>query len=76
MIGVSFRSYNYGLYSYEFPQQQNVLDRGIIRINEYIQELNEDRTLNGPKLGDIVHENRGANRIEHDGLHYNGLLPS
>ena len=78
IIGMNFRNYNYGLYAYAYPWQQNVLDRGIVRINEYIQEMNEDRGLNSPQLGDIVHKKRGVNRMEHrylstchDGIHFN-----
>ena len=78
LIGMNFQNYNYGLHSHAYLRQQHILDRAIVRINEYIQEMNEERGLKGPQLGDIVHQKRGLGRMEHkyfttchDGLHFN-----
>ena len=77
LIGLSFRNYNYGLDSHEFPQHQQILNSAVLRINEYIQEINEARGLHSPQLADVVHKKRGTDRIEHrytstcpDGLHF------
>ena len=78
LIGMNFCNYNYGLESYAFPYQQSTLDRAVLRINEYVTEMNTDMGLKGPQLGDIVHKKRGESRMEnrywstcHDGLHFN-----
>ena len=43
LIGMNFYNYIYGIEAYAFPKQQIVLDRAVLRINEYIQEMNNDR---------------------------------
>ena len=78
LIGMSFQNYNYGLEKYAYPYHQCLLNNAVMRINEYIQEMNEDRGLKGPQIRDIVHKKRGTCKIEHrylstchDGLHFN-----
>ena len=78
MIGMNFQNYNYGWISHAYIAQQRILDSAIIRINEYIQEMNTDRGLNSPQIGDVVRKKRGSNRMEHkylstchDGLYFN-----
>ena len=77
LIGLSFRNYNYGLDTHAFPLHQQLLNGAVMRIHEYIQEMNEDRGLHSPQLADVVHKKRGNDRIEHkytstchDGLHF------
>ena len=78
LIGLSLRNYNYGLDSHAFPIQQLILNCAVLKINEYVQEMNEERGLHSPQLADVVHKKRGCDKIEHrysstlhDGLHFN-----
>ena len=80
LIGLSFRNYNYGLDTHAYLWQQQVLNNAVMKVNAYIQEMNEERGLHSPQLADTVHKKRGYNRVEHkytstchDGLHFNTI---
>ena len=77
MIGLHVFAYNF-YQGDEYIQEQNLLNRGILRANEYIMEMNDNHGVVSPALCERVHKIRGPNWIAHryistlrDGLHFN-----
>ena len=78
MVGLCFKSYNDGMESHAYPEEQAILNSAIVRVNGHVRKMNDDRGLYSPQIADIVHKKRGTNRYQHrygialhDGLHFN-----
>ena len=78
IIGLSYWMYNNYDDDLSFPEGQNEIEAAIMRINEYIHDMNDERGVKGPCIADITHKTRGESRLEHrymatlhDGLHFN-----
>ena len=72
------------IFTYTFHQgnnyrhEQHVLNCGVLRLNEYIEEMNDNHGVISPALEERVHKQRGPEWIAHrylstlwDGLHFN-----
>ena len=76
LVGIHMGLYN--RWREAFKLQQVILDAAIIRVNEYIHEMNYNSWVFSPRFGDIVHKARFPDRPIHhryevttkDGLHY------
>ena len=77
LVGLSYWMYNKYSDNYAFPKEQAVINTAVMRVNEYVHEMNDERGLVGPCVADITHKRRGEIGLEHrylttlhDGLHY------
>ena len=78
LVGLHIGSYNYSRDGESYGLQQSILDAAIIRINEYVHEMNYNAWVFSPRFADIVHKSRFPDRPIHhrydrttkDGLHY------
>ena len=79
MIGLHIYAYNF-YQGNQYIAEQWIINRGILRINEYITEMNDYHSVVSPALSERVHKNRGPNWTAHryistlwDGLHFNRI---
>ena len=78
LIGLSYWMYNDYSDQLSFIGGQNIINAGVMKVNEYVHEMNDERGLVGPCLADITHKPRGVRGLEHrstatlhDGIHFN-----
>ena len=76
MIGLHIYAYHF-YQGNDFAEEQKLLNRAIVGLNEYIMDMNENHSVVSPALCERVHKTRGPNWIAHryistlrDGLHY------
>ena len=63
-----------------YPTQQQIINNGVMRINEYIADMNRDFKVYSPYISGLTHKMKGTSKLHHryvqttyDGLHYNNI---
>ena len=81
LVGLSYWMYNSYCDNHAYPKEQAIINAAVIRINEYVHEMNDERGLLGPCIANITHKIRGETEMEHryratlhDGLHFNRAM--
>ena len=76
MTGLNLGTYNASNTS--FDPQQTIINRGMMRINEYIADMNRQADVFSPYFSGLTHRIKGGNNLHHryqqtthDGLHFN-----
>ena len=76
LVGLHLGLYNSSGLRYQ--PQQDILNRGVIRINEYIANMNRQANVYSPYFAGLTHKMKGTDNIYHryalttyDGLHFN-----
>ena len=78
LVGMHFGLYNRSTKCY-LPQQV-ILNRGVMRINEYITDMNRQAGIYSPYFCGLTHKMKGTTKLHHryvqtthDGLHFNKM---
>ena len=83
VVVCEFTGIHFGLYNASgkaYSPQQDILNNGVIRVNEYIAEMNREAKVFSPYIAGLTHKMKETDKLyhryaltTHDGLHYNNM---